>query len=229
MGLAHPVCCSYRHFIQEWHSSAPLLELEWTRDPLYPSKLLRAVQLELVEWFGQQEKLDAVLPSPALQNMFQKIRLQQWIPPNLPYRLGFGQEERTRLGLDATATSTREPPSVQHPPTVVSTITGATGVGTMAPSNKNKQRASTFVRNTINNPELQVSNTFKLKPITDEHAPHNNDKGDQMCVSYHCKGSCYANCNRASDHRVHTVAEDAKLLRWKREHFQKGGANSSSS
>jgi hypothetical protein len=48
----------------------------------------------------------------------------------------------------------------------------------------------------------------------DGHAFPQNDKGIDMCVSYHVKGVCNSNCGRAANHSPHSPEETARLLEW---------------
>lgn len=47
-----------------------------------------------------------------------------------------------------------------------------------------------------------------------------NDKGTSMCISYHVKGVCNANCSRVQDHCPHSAAEDQKLLAWLTDNYK---------
>jgi hypothetical protein len=46
------------------------------------------------------------------------------------------------------------------------------------------------------------------------HAFPKNNKGVDMCVSYHVKGVCNSNCGRASDHGLHSQEETTRLSKW---------------
>ncbi|MGH7974558.1 MAG: hypothetical protein ACREBR_03445 [bacterium] len=223
LGIRHPLCKSYRIFLREWQRNGPRLEYECNRDLLYPSKLLREVQVELVEWFRKQEKTEEEIVVPRLNVMFEEIRRGKWVHPSMPFQIGERQMTPEWIST-APPQHTQNPPGgppMAPPHSEISLLTGDTARPKRPPTGAQSNRSSSFVRNTTPKAELQVSNAFRLKPVTDEHAPPPNSTGDPMCVSYHCKGSCYANCNRASDHRLHTKAEDDALLSWKATYLDK--------
>ncbi|MGH7974598.1 MAG: hypothetical protein ACREBR_03665 [bacterium] len=227
LGLNHPLCQVYRAFLREWNKEAPTLEVNCTFDPLYPAKLLRAVQLQLVEWFDQQEKTDESVQPPHLTKMFNKIRMHLWMPPMLPPRIvGAIMDIRSTPSMLTTIKAHR---AAGTAPCVVSILTEKTSKAlkqnTTTTSNKSG-KVSTFVRNPSVKSDLQVSTALRLKSFTDQHEPPKNGQGDAMCIAYHCKGSCYSTCKRGQDHRAHTPAEDAALLAWKKRHIDKEAGES---
>jgi hypothetical protein len=54
-----------------------------------------------------------------------------------------------------------------------------------------------------------------------------NDRGQEMCLTFHLLGSCNSRCKRRKDHHNiepggtrHTSEEDAKLLSWCSKHIK---------
>lgn len=119
-------------------------------------------------------------------------------------------------------------PSVVPASGAVSVSSGRTGVSSLT---TDASRASvTRVDNTAPDSEFS-SITVRpggTRPILREHRPPSNDAGNEFCVSWWLRSSCYPNCGRRATHvPFASTAERARLLAFCRERLAAPAASNS--
>lgn len=186
LGEDHPVPLALHAFILALQDSI-LVELRFDGNPKRCAALLRAIQMYTMVWFEDQElRLDPV-PPPDYSAISTAIRNESWVEPELPSSYLAAQSGRRS--------------------TNITTGGGAAAVATGGTPRGEVQRApAAHLVPALHQPDRNVGQ------LTRDHGkPPKSDKGTPMCLSYHIRGSCRADCHRLEDHRAHSVSETARL------------------
>ena len=100
-------------------------------------------------------------------------------------------------------------------PSLLSDLSSLTGLLLASQSATKKTTQQPGSGDAIINPspdkDLDVAlASHKIKGVCKPPYPV-NQAGKEMCIAYHAKGRCYTLCNRAADHKPHTMEEQVML------------------
>ena len=213
LGDHHSLVQSYHQFICRWDGHLMELEAEGI-DPLAPAKLVRWVQIRVTLWFQRQYRTSESLPPPNFLDLFDFIQeMREWKPP-LPQRYlaspsvsSYSASSVAVVNSKASSGATGAQGAALTGGGVPSTGTGA-GRERVTSSNYLEGDFATFKNSGLSMRVIREAAIAANKPV-----PTNN-KGTEMCLSYHVLGFCWNNCHRAEDHRAHTASENTKLKAW---------------
>jgi hypothetical protein len=187
---------------------------------LLPALIQRWCQLRFSYWLKLQwNSMNDVVP-PNWSELWMHITLKtDWESP-LPARYLAPLAPMAMAIPAGSATSSSGS-------TAMSTITGSSvGDGTTSGSSATSPPATPVVEGVVQRckPYLEAYSVYRSSGTrvrdvmkTARNAGHTfpkNNKGVDMCVSYHVKGVCNSNCGRSSDHMPHSHEETARLLEW---------------
>ena len=185
LGELHPCVTAMGRFIQGLKDDVPSLNPFFVDSVPRTAGILRYIQLKMFSWIKRQLLVDEHLAPPNFVEVFEHIEQQTWTIPTLP------DQYAPTVGLGQRSTTV--------------TVAAPQAARVVAPP----AHLDATIRNTSFNPS-----TF----ITKHGTPPLNDKGVVMCLSYHVRGYCKLDCERGvgskSDHRRHTAAEAAKLVKY---------------
>jgi hypothetical protein len=187
LGDRHVVPREFRLFVEELRHVQTALEKRCLNNPHACAQVLRFVQLATWQWIMSQEKTDDRVGAPDYRRVSGDIMLGQWPMPDFP------------PGFEATpkppaSTSARPVPT---PPTA----------GT-APVEKARWVPGDEV--TIQ-AEHKAPGVFDASATKADISAMGKLKRTQFCLSYHVRGSCFANCGCHSDHCLHTADQTKRL------------------
>jgi hypothetical protein len=112
---------------------------------------------------------------------------------------------------------------------------GMAPMGVTPPADIGQPRANTTVKNTAyndvlfdefrrrkrDNKEIPIR-SFKQQAIAEKPLPPSKFGADSMCLAWHVKGMCNANCRQVADHRPYSASEYAPLVSWCKECYPAG-------
>ena len=237
LGSQHPVPMQHRAFRDMLVTREQRLELISTRDPTYrhmvPALLGRTIQIEVNHWLQTQARTALPVAFASLTDVFIDIdRHKQWEPVFPPQYMSVVKP------TGATGASVNVPYSstASTAGTTASTLSTISSLGaasttsppTSAPSAAPAPRTNTVVRQVAYNESIfgrfkalgHKAQAVKAYVRKQRVAYPENAAGNKMCMSYHVIGVCNDTCRQASDHIVHTAAEDETLRAWCEEHFK---------
>ena len=188
-----------------------------------PATLLYYYQVRHRRWFERQWKISttATLPPPDFSAGFERYAESlniDWLP-NTSQVLVFQrlrdtppQDSDERLGRNVGGSSTSNTTG-----TTVSDLTQDKPEETERKRVRNNNRDPRFKGRT---PLAVMIRSAKIQDAIDKQGciPVTPD-GEERCLSWHLKGTCYGNCERASDHVVLKGAEKEELHKWAAEGF----------
>jgi len=95
--------------------------------------------------------------------------------------------------------------------TALSSVTGATGLGTAATGTS---RYGLPVQNPTLDATLQalLPPTIRIRDLLGTDAAPRNESNSPICLAYHIKGLCFSNCRRSKDHDRPLTPNDKTLL-----------------
>ena len=214
LGAQHVLLTAYRQFWREWQRSrlqfSSAIDIARTLKPVH---ILRRIQLELFYWFNS--KRQALTPLPVeFSKLVHELHMATFIPPVLPPAL-FAMTSNPNSGSQGTPSALSillpSEPSGNNSISDLSSITDfftAFQQHQKPPPTKGSGEA---VINSHPDPDLDgylAGN--KIRVVCKPPFPQNSAK-QEMCISYHAKGRCFALCGRASDHKPHSDKEKAIL------------------
>jgi hypothetical protein len=203
-GPSHPLVAEFDQFIHEYQQNEAELE-SLSVTPLYPTQILRWVQLRVSGWFNQQLLTPGLIPAPDLCALFDKVRHREpWqptIPPRyLPRAPPPAAQARAPTHTPAPTPGLRAPPPAARPPA--------------APDAARRERVANPTvlpaYQQFRDSAVTLSDVWDRARAADDDIPHNRE-GVEHCMSFHCLGFCWSNCTRVNDHRVQDAAETAAL------------------
>ena len=192
-------------------------------DPLAPAKLVRWVQIRVTLWFQRQYRTSESLPPPSFLDLFDLIQeMREWKPP-IPQRyLACLPVSSTTASSGTLAPEGKASVGNQSS---VATPSGAFTSGANAGGRREGITAASYLESEFSqfkDSGLSMRAVREAVIAADKPVPINN-KGTEMCLSYHILGFCWNNCDRAEDHRAHTTSETTKLKTWCTECYREGG------
>ena len=198
LGAEHPLTTEYTRFVQEFEVQQTTIEQQ--ADTIqYPAQLVRWVQLRVSNWFNRQYTNPARVLAPNLTELFDHIENEVPWKPSIP-----GHIDSVPLPSSVT-------------PTAASTISQLTSTTkperTRVPNPHYHSELQQFKDSGISLGKAREN--AKLKHIT---IPR-NDKGMEVCLSYHVLSFCWETCARAEDHREHNAKEHKALMQWCKAHY----------
>ena len=186
---------------------------------LLPARIIRWVQIRLNFWFRRQWSSPTALDSPNLQQLFDKIDLEEQWEPHLPPSY---TQQLLRPG-----SGTRPPQDApSRAQTDISSITGFPPTAPPAASDDSTANRQVQILNTVFNTVFEPYRALRIRhppllrrlTVRPPASPHN--PAIEMCLSFHIKGMCNTGCSRADDHAAHTPEQDQSLVTWCDEHYK---------
>ena len=182
-------------------------------DTLLALNLALDIHIRSFNWFQDQERAhpNTVIGAPDFVKSLEELRDGRWNPPNAEM-FGIPSAQQPNQALFApllNPTGTRpfppnHPPAAapaQHPP--------------QQPPNTPPPPKPEPVHNDTPHTRIPLDDKFNVRKLRSERLEANftcPKAGDvEMCLAYHKKGACFANCRRSSTHRKLTDAEAAAL------------------
>ena len=219
-GKNHPCATAFRYFCdKQWSSIATTLQLSSRYNPALGKaiipRILRWIQTHLVSYFHRLIAADGAptTPLPPFADLHSLITLQQFnLLPELPdaYRLA--------IAPDTSAASDRKPSPTAADAKDATTPHRDSNDKTDKSARASNNRGGAMVTNPTISSVLKQKLEASTKRIRDihTHAPASTDTDAQgnhipICLSYHLRRHCYANCNRVKTHRPLSTAESAAL------------------
>jgi hypothetical protein len=187
LGDRHDVPREFRAFVDDLRHVQTALEKRCLNNPHACAQVLRFVQLATWQWVMAQEKTDAVIGPPEYRRISSDIMLGQWPTPDFPP--GFEAAPK-----QPASTSARPSPTLPTAAAVsVEKARWVPGDEVLIPS------------------EHKASGVFDPSASRADISAMGKLKRTQFCLSYHVRGSCFANCGRQSDHCLHTADQTKRL------------------
>ena len=214
LGNTHPILVAYRTFWKEWGRSrlqfSAAIDVARTLKPVH---ILRRLQLELFYWFNAKRQALAPLPVE-FTKLVHELHMATFTPPTLPpslFAMSTFQNSGSAASTTTTAMLTPSETSGVHSISDLSSLTDfLTAFQQQQKPTGNKGSGEAIV-NPHPDAELDAAlGGHKIRLVCKPPFPQNSAKQD-MCISYHAKGRCFALCGRASDHKPHSDKEKAIL------------------
>jgi len=228
LGTNHVLYIAYRTFWKDWQRSrlqfSSAIDIARTLKPVH---IMRRVQLELFYWFDA--KRQALTPVPVeFSKIVHELHMATFTPPAVPAALfaiagnpnsgslASGSHAPTHLWAGGLQQYCNSPltmlPGDSHS---TSDLSSLTDFFTAFQQQQQKQTTGKGNGDAILNPnpddELNKAlDGNKIRVICKPPFPQNAAQQD-MCISYHAKGRCFALCGRAADHKPHSDREKAIL------------------
>lgn len=218
LGSTHPVSVNFDLMLQTYCKRENFFKarLDALGMDHAPSRLLRFVQIRLVNWFRAVRNTGDRQPAPDFAAALVSLDNCEahWIP-SLPAQY----TNPIMHGKSGSLQPSSSLPSIAVASSA-STASGNTGVSSIttpstAPKrltvvNPQKNKLFEALRDTLTRGKINNAIKQHGPPPTITH----NGTAMQMCASYHLRGTCWSNCPRAADHVVHSTADDEALLTW---------------
>jgi hypothetical protein len=215
IGVHHPIGRNLNAFCNRMISNEGRLHLLQADHLLLPTMLCKKIAVPMSNWFKNQVASAAPVPAPNFVQVFDDIEEERpWEPVMSTAFLSAIGLSSFRLPTNPTQTPRpRIPPAPTpnpiSPPVIldnndrVNNIHFATDL--FSPY-KDSAVQCRIIRNKIRNNELPA-------------LPLSKADNKPMCIAWHCKSMCNANCGRKADHIQYTPEEYEPLVAWCRENF----------
>ena len=199
LGENHRLVLVLGHFIMELNRRRNKLEYHCWSDPLFPSSVLRAVQLRMILYFNSAAN-GVRVPVPDFQSTLCQIETQEWNPPPLPSI--YMKEVR-----DSLIQAGKFSPVGNQGILEFGTDTPGSGAPTATPGtqvNTGKAAKDTPVVNKKAYPEIAAlvgnrKTALKIKETISAHTSPKKANGEEFCFSWHGKQQCFPGCGRKKD------------------------------
>jgi hypothetical protein len=214
LGAQHALLTAYRQFWREWQRSrlqfSSAVDIARTLKPVH---ILRRIQLELFYWFNS--KRQALTPLPVeFAKIVHELHMATFTPPVLPPAL-FAMTSNPNSGSQGTPSALSmllpSEPSGSNSMSDLSSITDFFTAFQQQHKQPPTRGSGEAIVNQHPDPDLDgylAGN--KIRVVCKPPFPQNSAKQD-MCISYHAKGRCFALCGRSADHKPHSDKEKAIL------------------
>jgi hypothetical protein len=221
LGENHRIVGALDGFIRNLNTKRTNLEYHCLEAPLFPSALIRAVQLRMVIFFNSISE-GALVPVPDLQTTIVQIETQEWNPPQIPpVYLKDIKESLARAGK-LTGFGYQYTPGVEKMPDGHKTPADTEFIRPVPTTGHN----NTPIIN--NNPYADIAsvvgtkkNALKIKETIKAHPAPVREDGEDFCLSWHGKQQCFPGCGRKDDHHSnHSPTDKSKLLAYFKQYFQ---------
>jgi hypothetical protein len=201
MGDHHRVVAALAEFLLRWQTMDRTLNDFVNANPLKNSSaIMRSIQLLVHFWAEEQSKFSEPVAAPNFVDILQRIALHAWIPPSMP--------------------NTFRPPPAPRPPSLPAPRNSTPPRSPFVPSPTRPADLLYFkVPAHSLDSKVKVRARFDVPAHIRAHGtPPLNDAGGSMCLSFHVRGSCRHDCDRASavgakdDHKRHSESETQRLV-----------------
>jgi hypothetical protein len=229
LGPMHPITQQHKYFRDTLVFQEKRLECVVTKDPsqryIVPALLARVVQLEMNRWIYYQMRSGSPLPITPFTQVFAEIERSRSWEPTFPSTYILQETSKAPPPAEISLAGT----SGTVDSTLSGSITPGTNPTTSNASTAAKQGAGGMVRNMeyreatfapfkeLNIKSAIFKETMKERKI---QMP-TNAKGKYICLPFHIKGFCNANCGARWDHFPHTEEEDTKFVAWCNKHYKR--------
>ena len=214
----HPFVVSYTLFLEVWNSAGVQLSLAelFSANSAKPAQFLRSVQLLTAVYWQSLAMLPIpqarIYPAPDFVALLNSFRVQSWVPPLLP-----GESPSVLPSTGGAPSSSGNAPRGSTP-------SGGAGNNWGAPNSEggSAQEPRTRVTNSAPNSQIQAAmqgRRFQLRTLLREgvRCPQSSS-GQDLCLSYHCRFSCFSDCARSESHRPLNAQETSTLCRFVNDH-----------
>jgi hypothetical protein len=211
-GPDHPVTASWRTFVARSNNEYRSLQYYIARTPrhqfLVPALVQHWCKLKFAYYVEQQWNSYNAITVPDFEALWEKIATgEQWESP-LP------TQYLAPLPAQHPVPGGPSPPPQQPGPNRPSPGPTAPGGGSTSVANLN-YNSTKFA--SFKDLGLMVRDVI-LRAAASGHPLPKNDRGTDMCITFHVKGFCNTNCRRSPDHSppgpVRNPAEEARLYTW---------------
>jgi hypothetical protein len=188
LGTEHEVARHCRDFLFEMRNMRAILDDRFAHDDLAWQWLTREIHAQMDYWFGKQELTADPYPKPELGVVVEMVRYDRAHNERRPASSGGGRPPAAPSGGGRGGG-------------------GGTPGGAAAPSAVKEDNTHPCPAGLIRWERWSVTRFKAQHPNQPQ-----NDTGTPFCLSYHKRGSCYANCGRREDHRAHNAQETTRFL-----------------
>ena len=221
LSSTHPLPLALNDYNRELSANESKLHQLQAEHLLLPTMLCKRVAVQASNWFRRQVNSPAPIPVPNFISLFDDIRDERpWQPAMTPAFLSVLNLLEFRSPLPRTP---RVPgggvtpnPNADNPPPPSPQPGGADLAqrdnnvafnSTLFERFKDSRTPCRIVRSKIQRGELPALPMSKGDPTM------------EVCLAWHVKGMCNANCSRSADHVPYTDAEYAPLHQWCTQHW----------
>ena len=214
IGLHHPLAQNLNEFCNRMISNEGRLHLLQADHLLLPTMLCKKIAVPMSNWFKNQVASAAPVPAPIFVQVFDDIEEER------PWEPVMSTAFLSAIGLSSFCLPSR-PPILPPRPPICAPIP--------APSAPDSTDISDRVNNIHFMPDLfsaykdsavqcrVIRNKIRLNELP--ALPLSKADNKPMCIAWHCKSMCNANCGRNPDHIQYSSTEYEPLVEWCREHF----------
>lgn len=191
LGENHALTKSFDNFLVLWERRIVRLQ-ERLRGMADYSLVLRWLQIRISNWFNEQVADPGVVPPPVLDKVIHKIMNHESWAPQLPAKFA-ALTDIQDLAQGLYHAPTPAPPASQaasQPPRVPPPVA--------APA-REQVRNPHYYNQSLRDLGVPLSTVRENASKLNLSIPTRPD-GTERCLSFHCLGFCWSNCNRKSDH-----------------------------
>ena len=211
LGAGHAVTLSWRNFVSRSNNEYRTLQFYEARTPrhqlLVPALVQNWCKLKFAYYVNQQWNSYAAVSAPDFESLWEKIATgEPWespLPPQYLAPLPELPSPSQSAPRPGPAPRTPAAPGNSPPPPVSAAV---------ANLNYNSAKFTSF-----KDLGLMVRDVITRAAAAGHPLPK-NDRGGDMCITFHVKGFCNANCRRSADHSppgpARNPAEEARLFTW---------------
>lgn len=223
----HPFVVGYSLFLEVWNSAGVQLSLAelFTTNSARPAQFLRSVQLLCAVYWQSIAMLPVaqarIYPAPDFVALLNSFRVQSWVPPSLPGELspGMGANPSGGGGPSLPGSSMAPGGSTGGPPGSGGSNSGGRSGNTDGDDTSGQGR--TRVVNPAPNAQIRAAMSgrrFQLRTVLRDGVRPPQSNGQELCLSYHVRFSCFSDCARNSSHRPLNAQETTTMCRWVNDH-----------
>jgi hypothetical protein len=159
-----------------------------------PTHILCSIQLNCYTWFAHW-RAHLAPPTPDMKSILMHILMQVYVLPHLPpalYQLAYPKKSPILPGSVGTTATLSSGSS--NASTILSVTTPVFPPPTPT-------RSAVINLHPIASLQNMLPSSIKLKDLIGNTAPPKCDSGDEMCLSFLTRNTCWSNCRRASAHK----------------------------
>lgn len=207
LGTSSTVFRTYRReVLEDFEFIADVLDdLEKRQHVVLPyTRYVRAIQLEMVNYWRELERTSQTAP-PAFADVNRQIKRRAWIAPALPPEY---------------LPSKSKPPSMSAAPAEIR-VQQSQSDDPQLPGPTHTFYRDESPKSDIMDLGAKIGSIGEFLKRTNSGRSPFTKAGVPLCLAWHLRGGCYADCARRDSHTPLTVAEHKKLLKFLRDNTAK--------
>ena len=208
LGTNHDLGVALNAYCNRMVSSEGLLHRLQSDHLLLPTMLCKKIAVQASNWFKYQSASATPIPVPNFCRVFDDIEEENpWIPtlsPTFLQKLGLSSFNTPRPPLRAPPIAPVRPPA--DPTREEQRTNNLEFNAALFQIYKDSPMSCRIIRTKIRANELPNLPASKVDNLP-------------VCLAWHCKSMCNANCGRRPDHVSYTPDEYAPLVQWCASHF----------